>query len=63
MRTATKLAAIAILAKAVTVIAFAALVSVVMTWTVSRGAPAAKLASLFGVQHVMTPMFSVEGCV
>ena len=63
VRTATKLAIIAVLAKAVTVIALAAPVRVIMTWTVSRGAPAARLASLFGVQHVMTPMFSVEGCV
>ena len=46
VRTATKLAPIAMLAKAVTVIALAAPVRVIMTWTVSRGAPAAKLASL-----------------
>ena len=63
MRTATKLTRIAVLAKAVPVIALAAPVRVIMTWTVSRGAPAAKLASLFGVQRVMTPMSSVEGCV
>ena len=57
VRTATKLARIAVLAKAVPVIALAAPVRVIMTWTVSRGAPAAKFASQFGVQHVMTPKF------
>ena len=64
VRTAIKLTRIiAVLAKAVPVIALAAPVRVIMTWTVSRGALAAKLASLFGVQRVMTPMFSVKGCV
>ena len=57
MRTATKLAPIAMLAKAVTVIALAAPVRVIMTWPVSRGAPVAKFASQFGVQHVMTSKF------
>ena len=47
----------AIVARFATLTALAAPVRVIMTWTVSRGAPAAKFASQFGVQHVMTPKF------